>query len=396
MPAWIKHNRCGPIGIDLGTRSVKLVQFDAARERIHEAARWDLPAEAPGDSPAPPPAKRAAEPAAKPLADALGPNAAEKPTAPPTRPAGPASRPDQFAIERLAEGLERAREGRTFRGRDAVFCLGAGDLYAQNIRVAQASGDELKKIVQCEAAGRLPFKSEEAEIRFLEAGDVRQGDSTRREVILLASHRPAVERILAVAEAAGLNPVAIDTAPTAMLRCYSHQYRRDDDQHRRVMFVNLGATKTTVVIAEGSSAMFVKYIDVGGRRLDEAVARHLKMPLADAAALRRHNGDRRAEQRDPEVARSIVESIRPVLDHLASELSLCLRYYAVTFRGRPLSQAVLSGGEASQSLVDWLGPRMNLPCELGDPMRRFETSLPAERLGQWDVALGLALRQHEN
>jgi hypothetical protein len=46
------------------------------------------------------------------------------------------------------------REGHDFRGREAIFCLGAGDLFVQNIRVAPASGDELKKIVHCEAAGR--------------------------------------------------------------------------------------------------------------------------------------------------------------------------------------------------------------------------------------------------
>ena len=35
--------------------------------------------------------------------------------------------------------------------------------------------------------------------------------------------------------------------------------------------------------------------------------------VADAAALRRHNGDRRADQRDPEVTRTIAEATRPVL-----------------------------------------------------------------------------------
>ncbi len=349
MVSWIGKRRCGPIGVDIGSRSVRLVQFSADGLQVHEAARWELPYEQ----------------------------------------AAAADRRD----EQIVDALRRAREGRNFRGRQAVFCLGAGNLFVQNIRVPQAAGDELTKIVHCEAAGRLPFSSEEAEIRYLEAADVRQGDTLRREVILLACHRPEIERILALAEKAGLVPAAIDVEPVALLRCYAKQFRRDGDRQRRIMFVNLGGSNTTVVIAQGSDTMFVKYLDIGGRHLDEAVTRHLKMRLPDAAALRRHNGDRRADQRDPEITRSLAESIRPVLDQLAHELSLCVRYHSVTFRGEPLVQAVLGGGEATESLVDWLAERLDLPCELGSPLRDCQHAVPSGRMGQWDVAAGLALRE---
>ncbi len=350
MVAWFGKSRFGPIGVDVGSRSVKLLQFNADRSRICEAVRWDLPPSEKSDK--------------------------------------PVSRDDQ-----VAEALERAREGRDFHGRDAVFCLGAGDLFVQNIRVAQASGPELHKVVWAEAAGRLPFAREEAEIRFIEAADVRQGDSVRREVILLACRRQIVQRIVALAERAGLRPVAIDVEPNALLRCYAKQFRRDADQQQRQMFVNVGAVMTTVVIGHGAAAMFVKYVDVGSNQMDEAVARQLKMRLPEAAALRRHNGDRRADQRDPEIARGVAESVRPVLDHLANELSLCLRYYSVTFRGQPLARIVLGGGESSQSLVDWISPKLDVPCELGNPLRSYETPALSGRQAQWGVAAGLALRE---
>ncbi|MBN2477610.1 MAG: pilus assembly protein PilM [Pirellulales bacterium] len=349
MVGWLGKRRCSPIGIDIGSASVKLLQFNADRTAVHEAARWDLP-----------------------QTEAV---AAE----------------DREA--QIVEAVARAREGRNFRGRDAVFCLGAESLFVQNIRVAPASGDELKRIVTHEAVGRLPFGNDEAEIRYLEAADVRQGDAVRREVILLACRRPAVDQILALAEGTGLVPVAIDVEPAALLRCYFKQFRRDEDYQRRVMFVNVGAANTTVVIARGGDAMFVKYVDVGGRQFDEAVARHLKMDLLDAAALRRHNGDRRADQRDPEIARSIAESVRPVLDRLAKELSLCLRYYSVTFRGEPLAQIVLGGGEATLPLADWLAARLDLACEMGNPLRTYDKAAQTGRIGQWDVAAGLALRE---
>ena len=132
--------------------------------------------------------------------------------------------------------------------------------------------------------------------------------------------------------------------------------------------------------------LFVKYIDVGGRQMDEAVAKNLKMGLEDASALRRHNGDRRTDQQDPEVARSIAESTRPVLERLAGELSMCLRYQSVTFRGQSVARVVFGGGEATASLVEGLSGRLDLKCEVADPLRSFQAAplqRDAEGNGTW-------------
>jgi len=351
MVQWIGRRRLSPIGVDIGSRSVKLLQLSADRGRLWEVARWDLP--------------------------------------------DPTDQSPEQRDAQIVEALEHARQGRRFRGRDAVFCFGVPGLFVQNIRVTQNGGGRLENVILAEAAGRLPFPSNEAEVRHIEAGDVRQGDAVRREVIVLACHRPTVTRILDIAETAGLTPVAIEPEPLALLRCYRHQFRRDDDNQRRVMFVHVGASGSVAAIAQGADVMFVKYIDVGGRQLDESVAHNLHMSLGDASALRRHNGDRRADQRDPEITRSIHEATRPVFDRLAEELSLCLRYYSVTFRGQPLSRIVLGGGEAAPSLAEWLGRRLDLNCELGNPLRAYDKGVPGGRVSQWDVVAGLALRETE-
>ena len=339
--------RFGPIGVDLGTHSVKLLQMDAERGRVLAHARLDLPTAEGQD--------------------------------------------DRQRDAVWTDGLRQARQGHGFQGRDAVLCLTARDLFVQNIRVPKGPSEALEKTVLQEAAGRLPFPLAEAEVRFLEAADVRQGEAVKREVILLACHRPVLQRLLGLADAAGLRPVGIDVEPAALVRCYFKQFRREDDKQQRMIFVHVGATNTAVVITNGDEALFVKYIDLGGRRLDEAVARHLKMSLPEATTLRRHNGDRRVDQQDPEVARSVAEAVRPVLERLAGEVALCLRYHSVTFRGQPLSRLVLGGGEANASLVEFLGQRIDLKCELGEPLRSLEPAFAGLRSSQWDVAAGLAM-----
>ncbi|HEV3418053.1 MAG TPA: pilus assembly protein PilM [Pirellulales bacterium] len=348
MISRLKSRRPGPIGLDIGSHCVKLIQFNADRSRVVDAVRWDLPT----------------------VGAVTG----------------------AIRWRQVAAAVRQAREGRHFRGRDVVIGLGSPELFVQNVRVAKVPADEMEKIVRHEAAGRVPFEIDDAEVRFIEAADVRQGEVSKREVILLACQRATLSDALAAVDEAGLRVAAVDVEPAALLRCYARQFRRDEDQQQRVLLAHLGAASTVVVIAKGTDVLFIKYVDVGGRHLDEAVSRHLDMPLSEAAALRRHNGDRRVDQQDPEITRSVAEATRPVVERLASELSLCSRYHSVTFRGQPLSRIVISGGEATPTLVDLISARMDLKCELGDPLRSYEIAVQIGRKGQWDVATGLALR----
>ena len=350
MSGWFGPRGYGPIGLDLGTRSLKMLQFSASGDRLIDAAKWDFPltqGEVPSGE------KRAAL---------------------------------------LAEALHSLRKGHGFRGREVALCVNDRELFTQNVRVPKCAGDELRRLVHQEVAGRLPYSIGEAEIDFLESADVRQGEATLREVIVLACHRPLLDSLLGLVEKSGLKPVSVDVEPNALLRNYVRQLRREEDTRLRTLYVHMGYAKTAVVIAQGDDVLFLKYLDLGGIQFDKAVARKLELDLADAAALRRTNGDRRAESQDPEIARLLLEASRPVTERLASELAMCVRYHSVTFRGHPLVRFVLGGGEASPPLLEQLAKRLDLKAELSDPFRAFPTAPQTGRRGQWDVAAGLACR----
>ena len=112
-----------------------------------------------------------------------------------------------------------------------------------------------------EAAGRLPYAIDQAEIRFVEAADVRQGDQTLREVIVFAVQRSVLQESLTVVEQAKLKPVAVDVEPAALVRCYASQYRRDDDRQARALIVHIGYSRTAALVAQADELLFVKYIN---------------------------------------------------------------------------------------------------------------------------------------
>ncbi len=348
MLPWIGTEQRSPIGIDLGHRSIKLMQLDSAQNRIVEAVKWELNLE----------------------------NGAD----------------DEQKAAAWIEGLQQARQNRAFRGNDAVVCLSSPELFVQNIRVPKVAETQLAQAVHEEAASRLPYPLEEAEIRFVPAADIRQGDEFKREVILLACHRPVLNRFVEVVIEGGLRPVAVDVAPAALMRGYRHGFRRESDLELSLMILAIGATSTLVVITQGQETKFTKYINIGGQRMDEAIARHMKMDLMDAASLRRHNSDRRVSEQDPDVTRTILEATRGTVDKLTEELAMCVRYHSVTFRGQRIDRLVIGGGEANEWLRDTLSSRIDLPCEIGQPLRHLAGIEPAGRQSQWDLATGLALR----
>ncbi|GAA4422566.1 pilus assembly protein PilM [Bremerella cremea] len=343
--------RYNPIGIDIGSKSIKMVQFSKDYKSVQEAAVVDLPEDISPDK------------------DFDG------------------------YLAALGQTLQNARIGRNFRGHDAIICIHQRDLFLHNIRVGKSDSKALANIVHQEAADRIPYSMIDAEIRFLESEEIRQGEQLLREVIIMACYRPKLEAILDQCEKSGFRPVSVDVEPMAILRSFTRQYRREADDEDRVLYIHVGYTNTLVIIAQGGQVLFVKYIDVGGRHFDEAVARQLDMSLTDAINLRKHNADRRRGQQTPEVERSVLNAMRDELERLQNELAMCIRYHSVTFRGKPLVRVVLCGGEATESLRNEVERLSGIETVLGDPLRIYESTQSFGRRSQWDVAVGLAARQ---
>lgn len=285
-----------------------------------------------------------------------------------------------------------------FRGRQVVSCLGSQELFVQNVRLPQLPPNEVEKVVQWEAEERLPYPAREAEIRHFVAGRIRQDSNVRQEVILLACHHGTLQRHIGLLEHAGLNPLSIDIEPIALLRCL--QATGTDQTPQRVACLNFSERSTTVVFAEDGQMLFLKYIATGGEHLDQAVARHLNLSLAEASRMRARVTA--APELDPanEVHRSVADAIRGPLETLSSEIELCFRYFKVTFRGHDLNRLAVTGPESCSWLAAWLGERLGLKAELVNPfsvLSRWPTSAAAlEHPWQWTTAFGLSLRGSQN
>ena len=99
----------------------------------------------------------------------------------------------------------------------------------------------------------------------------------------------------------------------------------------------------------------------------------------------------------------MVDAISKVAEELAKEISLCLRYYSVTFRGKRIERAIFTGGGSYEKiLLDIMKRQLTVAIEIAQPLRGCE--IPRERVNinmyrerngllcEWAIAVGLSLK----
>jgi type IV pilus assembly protein PilM len=348
-----------PIGIDIGYDSIKLLQLETSSDAlaVHCAASMPVPAEMRGD-----PTKRS---------------------------------------QILPDMIRQMLRQNPFHGRRVVASLPRDIVHVKNLRLPVMPADELAGAIEFEARTIFSFDTESAQVRFLPAGEVRQGNDARFEVILLAALSRQVDVFLELLNQGGAIVESLDWEPSAIYRGIERFIRRREDEHEVNVLVDVGLRCSQVIIGKGRDISFFKQIDVGGRQLDEAVSRKLGITMEEARALRRrlmeNNGGSAESKRDP-VRQAVFDATRSIMEQLGREISLCLRYYSVTFRGHRPARVRIMGGEANDpQLLSVLHGTLPIPAEACKPLHnvKLDRMKPSERRGslcEWGVALGLGLK----
>jgi len=357
-----KRVKTGPIAIDIGTTAVRLLQLaHGGREPVVQAAAFE---EIPRDA----------------WAGAMRADALKS---------------------AISDGLKRG----PFRGREVVTCLSSGEFLLKSIRLPPMPAEELASAVEFEAMDRFNLAAGAAQYRFIPAGEVRHGNELKQEIIVFAGLSEAIAARISLLQGLRLNPLTIDAAPCAMTQSFVRFLRRADDMHVVNVFLDVGYKATSVVISHGVDITFLKVVDVGGEQFNQAAAGALNVSPQEAAQLRvrvmRQEGGRRADDKSavaPEICQAIGDGLRPSIERLSREVQLCLRYFAVTFRGQQPSAITFVGGEAHEPLLaKIISESTDIPCTIGNPLRGLanaglaggpdrRTLAPA-----WSAAVGLAL-----
>lgn len=350
--------KTSPIGLDIGRNSIKMLQMQLDGERVIVTAADERQ---------------------------LNPEISEDEQA-----------RTEATIAAIKEMLVRGE----FHKREVITCLPSSDLIIKSLRLDTGDEREIEKSLKGGIIERSGLKADSYEVRFMSAGNIRQGDEIKSEVILFAISKESLNKHMHILEEAGVTPVAIDTVPCALFRSLQRSLRRTDDREKANVFVDIGASHTTVIIGRAGEIIFAKQIDIAGSQITHEVASRLGIGLEEAVHLRgKLRNEIEAQEIEPAARQAVIDSMYSVIDELAREISLCFRYYAVTFRGQRPGQVVFAGGEAyEETLVNALRRHLGIEIEITEPLKGFDISkvrFPADKkttLCEWAVAAGLCLK----
>jgi len=379
MVAWgLKNRGHQPIGLDIGHNSVKMIQLLINEEQISVIAADE------------------------------------------TRIDAVANSDEQSRRICIISAIRRMLANGGFQGRNVVSCLPSDKLKITSLRLAEVERYDIEQALRREVAQRFGLDPDKDSMDYMVAGSVRQGDEVKNELILFATDNETIKDHISTLEQADLRPVAIDTIPCALFRSFERSLRRQEDRDRTAVFVDVGSFFTTVVFGRGGEISFIKQIQIGGQKFASEIAAKLGISVAEAEMLQEslrvdpgllslksdvsewapaenwHNIDMSTRQ-------VMVDAVSAVAEDLVREISLCLRYYTVTFRGKRVERAVFAGGGAYEDiLLNILKRKLAVEIELAQPLRGFDLSsgrikvnFDSDRRGmfcEWAVAVGLGLK----
>lgn len=218
------HGRFSPIGIEIGRKRIRMIQW---RRR---GDRWTVHA------------------------------AASKPSTQLADPSGLSQEDGD-----LSGGLQEVYRQAGFRGRSCVAAMPSGLLQFKTVRLPHMPPEEMAQAAAWEGRQRLEGPTDDLCIQHFNAGQVRQGEEKHDEIIVMGTPQPAVLTLLKGLAAAGLDPLAVDAEPAAMGRVTA--WSDDGDRAASVLVADIGSQTTRVTIARPSQVKFFKFLTIGFEQL---------------------------------------------------------------------------------------------------------------------------------
>ena len=300
-----------------------------------------------------------------------------------------------FIVETVRGMLERGY----FKGRNVVASIPNNELKIKSLRVDDTREMALCEMIHNEVAAQLGLDPYADEIRFIVAGKVHHSGEIKDEVIFLGTDRDTIKNYIDILTEAGLTPVGIDPVACALMRSFTRSLRRESDQRQVNFYIDIGSRYTTVLIGTNQQISFIKHIPIAGDRLNMEVADRLNISVEDAHLLRVKLRHKSESSINPSTSQAVIDAMSRVIEELVHEVSLCFRYYAVTFRGIRPGQVLLTGGEAYETNLNYaLRKQLNLDIEIAQPLRGIDTNRVSKvfdddsNLCEWAVATGLSLK----
>jgi type IV pilus assembly protein PilM len=287
---------------------------------------------------------------------------------------------------RLIDSLKELIRKAKIKTKDATISIaGHSSVIIKRVSLPEMSEEELSESIKFEAEQYIPFDIEDVTLDFQILGP--KEEPGQMDVILVAVKKDVINEYLSVVKEAGLNPLIVDVNSFALENIYEINYEIEPD--RNIALVNIGTSTINMNVLKGGISVFTRDSAVGSNLHTEALQREFNLTYETAERLKKGEP---VENVVPEDALSVTELAS---EEIIGEVSRSLEYFH-----EDVNEVILSGGCALvKDFPNLLAEKIGAETKVMEPFKnikipkRFDVTYIEEVAPMLSVAAGLALRR---
>jgi len=258
--------------------------------------------------------------------------------------------------------------------------------FLRNVKLKGVKEEEMRSSLELQLEEHIPMPPQEVIFDYAIVGKAKE----HFDVVINAFPRIIVESYLDAFAAAGATPALVESELAAMVEAVLPK-----NFVASAMIIDWGKTRTSFAIAKNRILRFASTVPIGGKALDEAIAKNLKVSIKDAEALKIKHGF----SQTPEAVPSF-QAIVPIVTALREEAERYINFWQTHSEDKKAPQLILlTGGDANLiGLTDYLQSELGIPTMLANPWanvifpRYYLPELEKRGAIRFAASVGLAIK----
>lgn len=216
--------------------------------------------------------------------------------------------------------------------RDVVVGIPSNKMFATVVDLPDLPPQELASTIKYQAEQFIPMAAEEAKIDWAVIGKSLR-DPQKNEVLLASVTNKFSEARLDLIESIGLNVIALEPDPLALVRALL-----PPDNHDAHLIIDFGDFATDIVIVLNQAPRLIRSIPVGKQTLIKAAVQNLNIDAnqANQFILKFGLHENRLEGQ-------ILKALDATLDQFMVEINKSIKFFQSRYPSVALSSIILSG-----------------------------------------------------
>lgn len=244
-----------------------------------------------------------------------------------------------------------------FSTNHVVLNLPESKSFVRVIHIPIMSDAEIENAIPFEAESYIPIPIDQVYLDWQKLSQVND----KMEILLIASPKEFVDKLIAAVEFAGFTPTAVEVESQSLCRALIQK-----NSTETLLIADIAATRTDLIMVEKGNLQFTSSIPIAGATFTESIARDLGVAPSKAEEIKFKVGLANSAEYP-----NIRTTLLPVLNNLVAEIKNILIFHDQHSEIKP-SKILLSGGGARMShLIDFFSPEFSeipgLKVELANP-----------------------------